>query len=120
LAEEETVERLLLHALVDELGSPAIILDETRAKTTPCICYRIDEKEMCFSKGAIGTLRQEQIPIYCPTKIYRREGLARRVRLFKEAVAEAKEKIKGIPKGERLIPFLEAMGEALRKRGIKL
>jgi len=46
------------------------------------------------------------------------EGLQRRIKAFREAAAEAKREIAGIPRGQRLEPWLQAMSKALRKRGI--
>jgi len=118
--DEEKIEDrgLLLNMAVESMGSPGIVVNPEVAKATPCRCYKIDETEMCFSKGIIGTLSKAQKEAYCPSKIMLTEGIARRVKLFKEAAAEAHKKIEKLPKGEKLEPWLAAMGEELRKRGI--
>lgn len=118
--EEESATELLLHNAVNSLGSPGLVVNADIAKATPCRCYKIDETEMCFSKGIIGTMSRPQVEAYCPTKTFLTEGIARRVKLFKEAATEAKKKIAGIPKGERLEPWLKEMSVELRKRGIKI
>ncbi len=111
---------LLLHSVPYAEGSPAIVVNEALAKVTPCQCTKVDDSEICFSKGCVGGLSEADKKLYCNPKVYvERPALAERIRKFKEAVAEAKEKIKEIPKGERLAPWLAAMSESLAKRGIE-
>lgn len=111
---------LLMDMTIEALGSPGLVVNADVAARTGCRCYVVDTTEMCYSAGIIGTLNKAQREAYCPTKEILTEGLARRVKLFKEAAAEAKAKIAGIPKGERLEPWLREMGKALRKRGIEV
>lgn len=74
----------------------------------------------CFSKGIIGTLSKPQVGAYCPVKdVLTEGGLVERVKKWKEAAKEAQEKIKDVPKGERLEPWLTEMSKALAKRGIE-
>ena len=123
MSEEETKlgnRGLLLNLTVEAMGSPGIMVDTDVAARTPCRCYSVDETEMCFSKGIIGTMSRAQVEAYCPTKVYLEQGLQRRIREFKEAAAEAKKEIAGIPKGERLEPWLREMSKALKKRGIEI
>ena len=123
MSEEETKlgnRGLLLNMAVEAMGSPGIVVNTDIAARTPCRCYKVDETEMCFSKGIIGTMSRGQVEAYCPTKVYLEQGLQRRVREFKEAAEEAKAEIAGIPKGERLEPWLREMSKALRKRGIEI
>jgi hypothetical protein len=103
---------------VSVLESPGRVLNEELATTTPCTCYRLPDRDLCFSKGVIGMLTQEQEERYCPSKEYREDGVARRVAKFREAAETCKEQIAGIPKGERLGPWLSCMGGELRKRGV--
>ena len=119
--EEKTKHGLMLHMTVESLGSPGLIVNPDLAARTGCRCYKIDDTLMCFSAGIIGTLSKPQIEAYCPTKeIITEGGMVERVKRFKEAAKVAKEKIAKIPKGERLEPWLTAMGEELRKRGIEV
>lgn len=112
---------MLLNFAVEEMGSPGIVVNPDIARATPCRCYVIDaETKMCFSKGIIGTLSQPQRAVYCTTEIDLTQGITERVREFREAVKEAHKEVEKIPKGERLEPWLEAMGRAARKRGIEL
>lgn len=113
--------RLLFDLTVEELGSPGIVVNADLAARTPCKCYLIDETEMCFSKGIIGTLSKAQATAYCSTKeVLTEGGIVERVKKFKEAAKEAKEAIKEIPRGERLEPWLQEMSKALTKRGIEV
>lgn len=114
-------ENLLLHSVPYVEGSPGIVVNEDIAARTPCKCATVDGSEICFSKGIVGGMSEGQKEAYCNPKTYfESPALEKRIRGFKEAVAEAKEKIKGIPKGERLEPWLKAMSEELTERGIEV
>lgn len=112
---------ILLTLLVEEVGSPGIVVNTDVAARTPCRCYVVDKTQMCFSKGIIGTLSEAQREAYCPSKeILTEGGLVERIKKFKEATRVAHKEIEHLPKGERLEPWLEAMGREARKRGIEL
>lgn len=114
-------EDLLLHSIPYVEGSPGIVVDRDRAFNTPCKCARVDGSELCFSPGIIGAMADDQKAFYCNPKTYfKSPGLEKRIRGFKEAVAAAKEKIREVPKGERLEPWLKAMSEELTERGISV
>jgi hypothetical protein len=119
--EEKRKHDLLLDMTIEALGSPGLVVNTDIAGRTGCRCYKVDDTLMCFSKGIIGTLSKPQVEAYCPTKeILTEDGIVERVKKFKEAAKVAKAKIAGIPKGERLEPWLTAMGEELTKRGIEV
>lgn len=121
MSEEKRKHGLILDMAVESLGSPGLVVNADVAARTGCRCYKIDDTLMCFSKGIIGTLSKPQVEAYCPTKeVVEEGGLVERVRQFKEAAAEAKREIADVPKGERLEPWLTAMGRALAKRGIEI
>jgi len=108
-----------------EIGAihDALILDDNVAKSTPCTCYSFPDKtDMCWSAGAIGTLLPSQEINYCTEKITRPAPakLKERREKFLEAVNAAQARIKDVPKGERLIPWLESMSSELEKRGIEI
>jgi len=114
---------LLLHFGVEELASPGVVLDEARAKATPCSCFTYKGKDLCWSKGIIGMLAQPQQDIYCVAgKTYKTQpALTRRYETFAAAAEEAHKKIEAMPSGvERLEVWLSAMGEELSKRGIEV
>ena len=110
---------LLLNMAVESLGSPGIMVNPDIAARTPCRCYTYEgEPAICYSKGIIGSMSKGQIEAYCNPMI--ELGESKRVREFKAAAAEAKAEIAGIPRGERLEPWLREMSKALRKRGIEI
>jgi len=114
---------LLLHFGVEELASPGVVLDEARARATPCSCFIYKGKDLCWSKGIIGMLAQDQQDIYCVAgKTYKAQpALARRYVTFAEAAEEAHKKIEAMPRGvERLETWLEEMGKELAKKGIEV
>ena len=113
---------LLLHFGVEELASPGLVIDEHTAKATPCSCFTYKGKDLCWSKGVIGMLKQEQQDAYCVAgKAYKTQPkLTERYTTFAEAAEAAHKKIEALPKGERLETWLSAMGEELGKRGIKI
>lgn len=114
---------LVLHFGIDEVGSPGLVIDEARARATPCSCFTYKGKDLCWSKGIIGMLGQPQQEAYCVAgKAYKAQPkLAERYTTFAEAAGEAHKKIEAMPRGrERLETWLGAMGEELTKRGIKI
>ena len=114
---------LLLHFGVEEVGSPGIVLDETRARATSCSCFTYKDKDLCWSKGIVGMLSQPQQEVYCVAgKAYKAQPkLVERYTRFAEAAEEAHKKIEAMPKGrERLMTWLTAMGTELSKRGIEV
>ena len=101
--------------------SPGIVINEERAKASPCKCFTYKGKDYCYSPGIIGMLEAGQVPTYCPTKTYEvRPGIKQRFEEFAEAAETAHERIEEIPKGERLIPWLTEMGKELRARGVEV
>jgi len=101
--------------------SPGIVINEERAKASPCKCFTYKGRDYCYSPGIIGMLEAGQVPSYCPTKEYEvRPGIKQRFEEFSEAAEAAHKKIEEIPKGERLIPWLTEMGKELRARGVEV
>lgn len=112
---------LLLQSVPYAYGSPGIIVNEALAMASPCRCleYR-PGKKLCFSKGIIGALSDEQESIYCATcEELQSPGLKRRLAQWQEAVGVCKAEIASIPKGERLQPWLSCMSRELSSRGIE-
>lgn len=113
---------ILLNLLVEEMGSPGLVVDEARALISPCTCYKIaPTRTMCWSSGVIGTLTKEQEERFCPTKEYKTSPkLERRMANWMEAVEICKAEIAELPKGERLDLWLSCMGRELGKRSIEV
>lgn len=125
--EESDIDMLSMFLLVHSIAhmemeaSPGIVVDPDVAARTPCRCAKVGDSEICYSKGIIGSMDEGQKEAYCNPKTYfESPGLEQRLGEFKEAVAAAQEKIKDVPKGERLEPWLSAMSEELGKRGIEI
>jgi hypothetical protein len=113
---------LLYHSLahMDTEESPGIVIYPEVAKASPCKCAKVDGSELCFSPGIIGAMDEGQKELYCnPRTEFKSKALQQRLRLFKQSVKAAQKKVKAIPKGERLEPWLAAMSEELTKRGVK-
>lgn len=118
---EREHDSLLLNSIPYAFGSPGIVVNEALAKATPCRCieYR-PGKKLCFSKGIVGALSDEQEKIYCPTvEELVSPGLERRLKGWMGSVTICKAEIEPIPKGERLGPWLGCMSRELRARGIR-
>ena len=117
-----TTTGLLLHSTPYALGSPGIVHNEAVAKATPCRCieYR-PNKKLCFSKGIIGALSDEQEKLYCqPEEKLVSPGLEKRLGKWVEAVGTCKREIEPIPRGERLEPWLSCMSRELAARTVEV
>jgi hypothetical protein len=111
---------LLYHSMahMNTEHSPGIVVYPDIAKASPCKCAKVDGSELCFSPGIIGAMDEGQKELYCNPKMsFKSPALQQRLRIFKQAVKAAQKKVKDIPKGERLAPWLAAMSEELVKRG---
>lgn len=118
---EQEYDSLMLHSVPYAYGSPGIVVDEVRAKATPCRCveYKSGTK-LCWSKGVIGGLSDEQEKIYCPTvEKLESPGMERRLKGWMGSVKICKAEIEPIPEGQRLEPWLHCMSRELRARRIK-
>ena len=123
LEELPSTHELLFHFGIEEAGSPGAVLDEAAAKASPCSCFTYKGKDLCWSKGIIGMLTQDQQKLYCIAgKTYKAQpALTERYDRFAEAAEEAHKKIEAMPKGmPRLEVWLGAMGTELSKRGIEV
>ena len=117
---------LLLHFTEHEIEGAGLVVNEARARATPCNCFTYNAREYCFSKGIIGMMSSEenpeQIAEFCAVgKSYEvKPGIKERFERFAGAAEAAHKKIEGIPKGERLVPWFGAMSEELEKRGVEV
>lgn len=118
---EREQDSFMLHSIPYAYGSPGIVVDEAKAKATPCRCieYKLGKK-LCFSKGIVGALSDEQEEIYCPTvEALESPGLEKRLKDWRGAVEICKAEIAEIPKGERLEPWLKCMSRELAATGVE-
>ena len=114
---------LLFHFGIEEAGSPGAVLYEATAKASPCSCFTYKGKDLCWSKGVIGLLTQNQQEVYCVAgKTYEpRPALTERYERFAVAAERAHKDIESMPKGmPRLEAWLSAMGRELAKEGIEV
>jgi len=117
---------LLLHFTEHEMVGAGMVVNEAKAKDSPCNCFTYKDREYCFSPGVIGMMSSkenpEQIAEYCEVgKSYEvKPGIKERFAGFAGAAEAAHKKIEGIPKGERLVPWLKAISEELEKQGIEI
>ncbi|MBA7522701.1 hypothetical protein ES705_14821 [subsurface metagenome] len=121
LSEDIAVGNLLLHSVPYQEGSPGIVVNEATAMASACRCieYR-PGKKLCFSRGIIGALSDEQETIYCPvTEKLESPGLEKRLQDWMDSVETCKAEIAPIPKGERLEPWLSCMSRELRAHSIE-
>jgi len=97
------------------------VTNEKTALATPCTCYKLDGELICWSKGIIGTMTDEQESTYCTSKdIKPATGeLKDRINKFTEAIHSAQEKYETEitpPPGE----WQRLVGIELRERGIEI
>ncbi|GAI37570.1 unnamed protein product [marine sediment metagenome] len=117
---------MLLHFCEHAIEGAGLVVNEARARATPCNCFTYNGREYAFSPGVIGLIsgekNPEQMEAFCKAgKTYEvKPGIKERFELFASAAEEAHKGIEEIPKGERLEPWLTAMGRELEKRGIEV
>lgn len=112
---EQEHDSLMLHSVPYAYGSPGIVVNEAVAKASPCRCFEYEPgKKLCFSKGIVGALSDDQEKVYCPTvEKLESPGLERRLKSWMGAKTICKAEIETIPKGERLEPWLSCMSREL-------
>lgn len=113
---------LMLHSVPYTEGSPGIVVNEALAEATPCRCieYR-PGKKLCFSRGVVGALADEQEKLYChPEEKLESPGLEKRMEHWMESVTICKAEIAKVPPGERLKPWLLCMGRELKANGVEV
>jgi len=113
---------LMLHAVAEMYGPGGIIVDEAKARATPCSCveYKPD-KFWCTSKGVVGALTDEQEMIYCnPREIVERPGVKERMTKWAEAVEFCRAQLPPTDGRTRLEVYLDCMSKQLTKAGIEV
>ena len=117
-------ENLLLHSVPYINGSPGLVVDEARARATPCRCVEYSpNKRLCWSRGIIGALTDEQEQTFC-SAIYdiNRPGTVERMRKWQESVDTCKGELARIPEAsgqERVTTWLQCMSRELTSRGVQ-
>ena len=100
---------------LEDILIDGIVVDEDKAKSTPCKCIRYDGKDLCWSPGVIGLLRQDQIAKYCPTKHYEEKPkLIKHLNEFKKIAEETK----GMPLMERIAMMKALLSKHTPETGV--
>lgn len=116
-------QELLAHFTEHAMTGHALVVDEAAVKTSPCRCFSYKGRDYCFAHhGAIGMLTAEQQAELCHAgkNFNVGAGLKTRFEKFAEAAEEAHKAIEGVPKGERLEPWLRSMSKELTARKVTL
>ena len=100
---------------IEDMLIDGIVVDEEKAKSTPCKCIKYDGKDLCWSPGVIGLLRQDQIAKYCPTKHYEEKPkLIKHLNEFKKIAEETK----GMPLMERIAMMKALLSKHTPETGV--
>ncbi len=112
---------LMLHAIAEMYGPGGIVVNEAKAKATPCHCVEYKpEKYWCTSPGVVGALTDEQEKIYCnPREIVERPAIKERMVKWQECVTRSREAMPPTDGRTRLEVFLTSMSDCLAEAGIK-
>ena len=113
---------LMLHAVADMYGPGGVVLDEEKAKATPCHCVEYKPgKFWCTSPGVVGALTDEQEKVYCnPMEMVEKPRLKERLTSFAEAVDTCKAEMPPTDGRTRLEIYLTCMSRELKAQGIKV
>lgn len=113
---------MLLHFTEHEMLGGALIVNEAKARASPCKIFTYKGREYGFSPGAIGMMTGEQVEEYCKVgKTYEEKpAIKSRFEKFAEAREEAAKKAEGYEGTEKLKVIWRSMGEELEKRGIEV
>lgn len=115
--------RLVIHIMEHEVTGAGRVIDDAKARTTPCKCVSYEGELYCHSEGILGLISSkknpEQIAQYCAVgKIMKPDGLKTRFAQIKEAISRAHKKWE---KGEGgLVEWWDAVAEEMVAAKISL
>lgn len=111
----EAKEAQVVTALSQAAGSPGFLVDEEKAKASPCTRIRYDGSEWVYSSGIVGALDPGQKVTYCPLfkDVEPSEALKARMRRFQEGVKTCKVRVADLMGLAKVTPYLECMREVL-------
>jgi hypothetical protein len=119
----EIPDRPVLHSVPYAFGSPGIVVDEAKARATPCKYVEYAPgKRLSWSPGIVGALSDEQERQYCSEWIeVKRPAVVARMRGWQDAVNVCKAEIANVVGGhERVEAWLNCMSRELKRRGIEV
>jgi hypothetical protein len=114
---------LAFHVAEHEVMGGGIVVDEARARATPCKGFEFEGETYAWSPGIVGLISSkknpEQLREFCALGIIPAgAGAQERFRKLKGAIGEAHAEWK--KKGEGLKGWWETVGKTLREKGIEL
>jgi len=112
---------LMLHAVAEMYEPGGIVVDEAKARATPCSCveYKPD-KYWCTSPGIVGALTDEQEGLYCnPREVIERPGIKERMAKWAESVEICRAQLPPTDGQTRLEIYLNCMSRELKKVGVE-
>lgn len=97
-----------------------LVVDELEARNTPCKCVRIHKddgtyEDICWSKGVIGILSDEQEKLYCPSKMFIPIEDTE-IDAVMDTLAELSHEAKGMPLPDRLKYIKQHFDEKLKEK----
>ena len=104
-----------------EIGG--IVVDEGLARDSDCNCVPLGEhSRLCYSKGVVGALSKDQIPLYCenPMLIDIPAEDLRRTRILHDAAIFCQGEVSHIPSDERLEPFMKCLVKQGKQHGLEI
>jgi len=118
-----TNSEIVLHSMEHEATGSARITNPAMFENlgVPCHCFRYEDEEYCFKKGAIGLISPKRNPeqiAKCKIRVPAEEGVARRFHRVKEAIGTAHKEWE--EEGGDLKKWWEKTGEHLEKAGISV
>lgn len=115
-----TFHSLMLHAVAEMYGPGGIVIDEAKARATPCSCVEYKPgKYWCTSPGVVGALTDEQEKIYCnPREVIDKPGIKERMAKWQECVTKSREAMPPVDGQTRLEIYLDSMSKCLTKAGL--
>lgn len=118
-----TIPELAMHTAEHEVRRSGLVLDEARARATPCKCFEFEGETYCWSPGVLGLISSkknpEQLSEFCVLgREPAGEGAKERFTQIGGAIREAHEEWQR--KGEGLPEWWEAVGKRLAEKGIEL
>jgi hypothetical protein len=113
---------LTVHILEHEVLGGGRVINEKKARATPCTCFSYEGEEYCWSPGILGLLSSqknpEQITEYCALgKSPGGEGVKKRFAEIKSAVSEAHQEWQA--NGGSLESWWDKIAKKMQEKGLE-
>jgi len=114
-----TFHSLMLHAVAEMEGPGGIVIDEAKARATPCSCVK--DSHLCISPGIVGSLTDEQQKTYCnPMEVISCPNIKEKMTKWAESVEICKAKLPLADRETRLMVYIDCIGKELTKNGVEI